>query len=254
MDTLATVRFVTRRAAGIAIERTTARELLQRLVDSARSRSDEEAGLLDRGTHLRALEDREVHLLETLAGRLRRAGADDADAFAVYNNAQDHVVQLGRAHVERVVLEAFVAAIARCPDPGGKRLLNSMCDLYVLSCIDADKAWFLEHGRLTPSRSKGRDRGDQHAVRAAATRRGHPRRRPGHPRRLAACADAAALRGSGVGGVLRPGEALSPSPDVSSALEWPPTSPGSRSLPSEPAGMGVGTSPTIALYVRGQAR
>jgi acyl-CoA oxidase len=154
MDTLATVRFVTRRAAGIAIERTTARELLQRLVDSARSRSDEEAGLLDRGTHLRALEDREVHLLETLAGRLRRAGADDADAFAVYNNAQDHVVQLGRAHVERVVLEAFVAAIARCPDPEGKRLLNSMCDLYVLSCIDADKAWFLEHGRLTPNRGK----------------------------------------------------------------------------------------------------
>jgi acyl-CoA oxidase len=29
-----------------------------------------------------------------------------------------------------------------------------MCDLYVLSCVDADKAWFLEHGRLTPGRGK----------------------------------------------------------------------------------------------------
>ena len=29
-----------------------------------------------------------------------------------------------------------------------------MCDLYVLSCIDADKAWFLEHGRMTPGRGK----------------------------------------------------------------------------------------------------
>jgi acyl-CoA oxidase len=154
MDALSTVRFVTRQVAAMAIERTTARELVQRLVDTARGRADEEADLLDRGIHLRAMEDREEHLLETVARRLRRAGDQDADAFAVFNNAQDHVVQLGRAHIERVVLEAFVAGIEACEDEEGTRLLNRMCDLYVLSCVEADKAWFLEHGRLTPSRSK----------------------------------------------------------------------------------------------------
>ena len=29
-----------------------------------------------------------------------------------------------------------------------------MCDLYALSTIEADKGWFLEHGRLTPTRAK----------------------------------------------------------------------------------------------------
>ena len=29
-----------------------------------------------------------------------------------------------------------------------------MCDLYALSSIEADKGWFLEHGRITPARSK----------------------------------------------------------------------------------------------------
>jgi acyl-CoA oxidase len=154
MDTLSTVRMVTRQVAGIAIERTTARELLQRLVDTARSKADEEADLRDRGTHLRIMEDREEHLLETVARRLRKATADDADAFEVFNNAQDHVLHLGRAHMERVVLEAFVAGIDSCPDPAAVELLDRMCDVYVLSCIDADKAWFLEHGRLTPNRSK----------------------------------------------------------------------------------------------------
>jgi len=154
MDTLATVRFVTRQFAGIALERTTARELVQRLVDTARSRAGEEADLLDRGTHLRMLEDRETHLLETVARRLQQAGGDDSDAFQVFNHAQDHVLQLGRAHIERVTLEAFVAGIDGCADPQGTVLLNRMCDLYVLSCVEADKAWFLEHGRLTPSRSK----------------------------------------------------------------------------------------------------
>jgi acyl-CoA oxidase len=33
-------------------------------------------------------------------------------------------------------------------------LLGSVCDLYALSTIEADKGWFLEHGRLTARRSK----------------------------------------------------------------------------------------------------
>jgi acyl-CoA oxidase len=99
-------------------------------------------------------EDREQHLLDTLARRLRRARGADADSFDVFNAAQDHVVEVGRAHVDRVVLEAFVAGIEACADPDAKRVLGSVCDLYVLHRIEADKAWFLEHGRLTPARSK----------------------------------------------------------------------------------------------------
>jgi acyl-CoA oxidase len=72
----------------------------------------------------------------------------------VFNAAQDHVLRAGRVHVDRLVLEAFVRAIDRCADPDAKALLEKVCDLYALANIEADRAWFLEHGRLTSGRSK----------------------------------------------------------------------------------------------------
>jgi acyl-CoA oxidase len=93
-------------------------------------------------------------VLEGLARRLRRAGTGEEDPFTTFNNAQDHVLHAARAHIDRVVLEAFVAAVDRCPDPETSALLDQVCDLYALSVIEADRAWFLEHGRLTAARSK----------------------------------------------------------------------------------------------------
>ncbi len=56
-------------------------------------------------------------MLEGLARRLRAAAKPGADAFAVFNDAQDHVLLAARAHVERVVLESFLAAVERCTEP-----------------------------------------------------------------------------------------------------------------------------------------
>jgi acyl-CoA oxidase len=67
---------------------------------------------------------------------------------------QDHVLATAQAHVDRVVLEAFVAGIERTTDPAAKALLGRVCDLYALTTIEADKGWFLQHGRLTPARAK----------------------------------------------------------------------------------------------------
>ncbi|WP_396049135.1 hypothetical protein [Aeromicrobium sp. UC242_57] len=70
------------------------------------------------GHQLNLFEDREQHVIETAARRLRRADKDEpAEAFAVFNAAQDHVIRCGRVHIDRVVLEAFTAGIARCDDP-----------------------------------------------------------------------------------------------------------------------------------------
>jgi acyl-CoA oxidase len=44
--------------------------------------------------------------------------------------------------------------VDRTDDPAAKALLDKVCDLYALSTIEADKAWFLEHGQLTASRAK----------------------------------------------------------------------------------------------------
>jgi acyl-CoA oxidase len=142
LDAIGMVRFVADQFVGVVIERTAARSIIDRLISGS---SD---GLLERGWQLRQFEDRETHVLEGLARRLR-AGKDDP--FTTFNNAQDHVLHAARAHIDRIVLEAFVAAVDRSPEP---ELVDQVCDLYALSTIEADRAWFLEHGRLTPARSK----------------------------------------------------------------------------------------------------
>ena len=153
LGTLATARFIAEQFVGGVIERTAARAVIERLAVAAPGRDDETV-LFDRGWQVRAFEDREAHVLDGLARRLRRAASGEADPFAVFNDAQDHVLRAARAHVDRVVLEAFVAAVDRCTDPGAKVLLERVCDLYVLSNIEADLAWFLQHGRLTVTRAK----------------------------------------------------------------------------------------------------
>ena len=131
------------------IERTAARGLIDRLVNAVTPR-DEETDLLDRGWQIKVFEDREKHVLDTLARRLRRAAEPDVDAFEVFNDAQDHALRAARVHIDRIVLEAFVAAIERSPSP----LLNRVCDLYALANMEQDLDWFLGHGRFTTARAK----------------------------------------------------------------------------------------------------
>ncbi len=136
----------------VVLERTGARAVRQRLVDAVPGRGEEELPLRDRDWQLALLADREKHLLDGVVRRLRGGRGDRA--FAVFNAAQDHVLKVAHAHVDRVVLEAFAAGVQRCSDPGARALLERLCDLHALSVIEADKGWFLEHGRLTPARSK----------------------------------------------------------------------------------------------------
>ena len=86
------------------------------------------------------------------AGSWRRGYA--MDPKEVFSRCQDHVIGSARAHVERLVLEAFVEKVRATPDGPNKSALYLLCDLYALSAIEADRGWWQEHGRLTSSRSK----------------------------------------------------------------------------------------------------
>ena len=48
----------------------------------------------------------------------------------------------------------FVDRVAAMPDGDNKVALNLLCDLYALSTIEADRGWFMEHGRLSSQRAK----------------------------------------------------------------------------------------------------
>ncbi|WP_433292275.1 acyl-CoA dehydrogenase [Actinoplanes sp. CA-030573] len=146
--------FVAEQVRAMVLERTAARALIQRLVEAVPGR-DEEVALTDRGWHLRMFSDREEHLLDGVIRRLRKGAAQKKDRpFDIFNDVQDHVLAVASAHIDRVVLEAFVAGVDRAADPETKALLSKVCDLYALSTIEAHKGWFLEHQRLTPARSK----------------------------------------------------------------------------------------------------
>ncbi len=152
LDPVGMVRFAAGTVADTVKERTAATQLIQRLID-ARS-NDEDHNLLDRGTQLNLFEEREQHVIETAARRLRRAGKDQAKAFEVFNAAQDHVIKAGQVHIDRIVLEAFTAGIARCEDEEAADALRDLCSLYALTVIERDKAWFMEHNRMSDHRAK----------------------------------------------------------------------------------------------------
>ncbi|MGY1635399.1 acyl-CoA dehydrogenase [Geodermatophilus sp. SYSU D00742] len=154
LDGWGRIGFVADLVRETVLERTAARGLIARLVDAVPGR-DDEVPLLDRGWQLKVFEDREKHVLDSAIRRLRRgAGTPGADPFDVFNDVQDHVLQAAQAHIDRIVLEAFVAGIERTTDGGARALLDRLCDLYALSTVEAHKGWFLEHGRLSAPRAK----------------------------------------------------------------------------------------------------
>ncbi|MFD6878972.1 MULTISPECIES: acyl-CoA dehydrogenase family protein [unclassified Streptomyces] len=156
LDQLGMVRYVTNLAVETVIERTSAHKLLERVRDllPGGEEWDREAGLLDSEYQLAMVRFREEHMLAGLARRIKRGIDQKRDPGAVFSQVQDHVIALARAHVERLVTEAFVDQVRALPEGDEKAALGLLCDLSALSTIEADRAWFMEHGRLTVQRSK----------------------------------------------------------------------------------------------------
>jgi acyl-CoA oxidase len=154
LDTLGTVRFLAEQVKEVVLERTSARGLVDRLAAAAPGR-DDDVNLRDRDWQRELFAWRESHVVAGLARRLGRVpDGDGAAAFDAMNRVQAHSLRAAHAHVHRLMLDAFVSAVDGCTDNGARALLGRACDLYVLSEVEADRGWFLEHGRLTPSGSK----------------------------------------------------------------------------------------------------
>ncbi len=151
LNTIDTVRFVADQFVGAVIERTAARSIIESFKSVF---SDTDAELRDRAWQVMMLEEREKHLVDTLAARIKKGIGDGAEPAEVFNLAQSHLLHAARAHVDRTVLESFVDAIDNCEHSGTTQLLSMVCDLYVLSLIEADRGWFLEHNRLSDTRAK----------------------------------------------------------------------------------------------------
>ena len=158
------VRFAASTVSEQVIKRTAAETFIQTIID-ARQDNEEEGSLFNRGTQIKMFEDREQYLLASVARRLQ-AKSKEMSEFDAFNSVQDHVLHAATAHIDRVVLEAFVAGIDACPDENARELLGIVCDLYALSVIEDDKAWYVEHRYLSTERAKAVTRGINDRCRA----------------------------------------------------------------------------------------
>ena len=157
MDQFGMVRFVAGLAVETVIERTSAHKLFQRIKDAlpGGDQWDQEAGLLDPNYQRAMLRFREEHMLGGVARRLKRGIDDGMNPGEVFSRVQDHVIAAARAHVERMVLDSFIVktrgAARRRPEGRPQPALRPA---RALTTIEADRAWFMEHGRLSSARSK----------------------------------------------------------------------------------------------------
>ncbi|MFB1297063.1 acyl-CoA dehydrogenase [Mycobacterium sp. pW049] len=151
------VRFAANFAGERVMKRTAAQTIMQTILDT-REDNEEEGSLFNRGTQVKMFEDREEYMLASVARRLQ-GKSKEMGAFEAFNSVQDHVLHVAQAHIDRIILEAFVAGIDSCQDRTAREILGMVCDLYALSVIEEDKAWFVEHRFLSTERAKAVTRG-----------------------------------------------------------------------------------------------
>jgi acyl-CoA oxidase len=148
------VTFVASQLVETVLERVFARKIAQVISDAVPT-GDERRNLLDRDYQLDLFAWREGHILASVANRFKRGLSEGYDPFEVFRAVQDHAVNAARAHIDRLVLEAFARAIEGCEEDGGLREpLGRVCDLYALANLEEDSGFFEEHGRLSGSRCK----------------------------------------------------------------------------------------------------
>jgi acyl-CoA oxidase len=117
-------------------------------------RKTDEAHLLDPEFHMDAFEYRERDILTSAAKRLKRHIDQGMDSFDAFNVSQHHLVQVGFAYIERIVLEKFIEQVENTSDKNCQAILKKLCALFALSQIDKNKGWYLEQGYMSGAKTK----------------------------------------------------------------------------------------------------
>lgn len=158
LDALGWVRFVATTAGDVVRKRSGVRQLIQTLRDRGDESVVDDGDLARRSTQLQLFADREDYLTRTAAHRLR-ARAQETGPFEAFNNAQDHILAAGSAHIDRLVLEAFIEGIADIEDPDARALAETVCDLYVFASLEDNADWYIMHRFMSVERAKAVRRG-----------------------------------------------------------------------------------------------
>ncbi|MBU4215681.1 MAG: acyl-CoA dehydrogenase family protein [Actinobacteria bacterium] len=75
-------------------------------------------------------------------------------AYALVDAHQHEMVEIGRTYAELLAWEAFSRGLAGVRDAGTRQVLTWVRDLYGLSLVERDLAWYLVNGRLSAGRAR----------------------------------------------------------------------------------------------------
>ncbi|RXM47203.1 acyl-CoA dehydrogenase [Flavobacterium sp. YO12] len=118
------------------------------------TRRTEDEHLLDGEFHLQAFIHREKTILASAAKRIKRLIDDGLDTYDAFNVVQHQMIDVSQAYLERVVLEQFQIAVKAVEDLKTKEILTKLSQLYALSQLEKNKAWFLEDGYMEAVKTK----------------------------------------------------------------------------------------------------
>ena len=154
MDIAGTARYVAERAADLSLHRTPLRRAAQSVRDSG-SRARSAGHLREADTQRELLEDRVEAMVEEIALALRPAkDAGPEKAAALFNSHQQELIDAARAHAELLQWEAFTDALGKVRDPRTREVLSTLRDLYGLTLIEENLAWYLINGRISAQRAR----------------------------------------------------------------------------------------------------
>jgi acyl-CoA oxidase len=147
-------RFVVDKVTDAALHRTPLVRAVQTLGDRGDARRSV-GQLRDEATQRELLTDRVEAMVAQLAQALAPARRMSPEkATALFDAHQHELIEAARAHAERVQWEAFTRGLARVEDPGTRQVLTWVRDLFGLTLVERNLAWYLIHGRLSAGRAR----------------------------------------------------------------------------------------------------
>ena len=147
-------RFIAQRAEVLAKRHTPWARLGQSVADRGNSRRAFDS-MRQAEFQEEMLADRARIKVEEVALSLRGAAKmSPADAAAEVNKHQVEMLDAARAHADLVRWRAFTAGIEALGDEGSRAVLTDVRDLFGLTAINDDLAWFLLNGMISTQRGR----------------------------------------------------------------------------------------------------
>ena len=103
--------------------------------------------LLSRSFYTAAFKYREEYLTRLVAQRLSKRVKGGMDSFDAVVECQPMMVDMGKAYIERLVLDQFIKGV-KSADKSIQKPLVMLERLYALSMIEEYKGWYLENGYI----------------------------------------------------------------------------------------------------------